>query len=205
MASRPPSAGLSDEPIAGTRGKDVWVLSDRPVSTVTLLRSQAAAVELRRSTNDLPSRVADNLYWLGRHIERADGLVRHLRAVVGRMTSELEPSSLPQLKVLVRMLSDDAQPPPEMRGDAENLVTSLEKEVLAAISCESPSRALDETLRALYRTASLVRDRISTDTWRIVNQLDLDLLWPRPANAVRLGDALARSTRSSTSFRPSAA
>ena len=56
---------------------------------------------------------------------------------------------------------------------------------------ESRSGTLDETLRSLYRTASLVRDRISADTWRIVNQLDLDLLSPRPPNTVRLGDTLS--------------
>jgi uncharacterized alpha-E superfamily protein len=196
-----PDVQSPDEPTSGSRGKDIWVLSDRPVSTVTLLRPQVAAVELRRSGNDLPSRVADNLYWLGRHIERADGLVRHLRTVVMRMTSELEPSNLPELKVLVQMLADDARPPEELPGDPEELLPSLENAILAALRHESHSGALDETLRSLYRTASLVRDRISADTWRIVNQLDLDLLGPgysrsgsvcgsRPPNTIRLGDAL---------------
>ena len=58
----------------------------------------------------------------------------------------------------------------------------MEQEILAAFVHESRSGTLDETLRALYRTAALVRDRISADTWRIVNQLDLDLLAPRPAS-----------------------
>ncbi len=180
--------------MAGSRGKDVWVLSDRPVSTITLLRPQVAAVELRRSSNDLPSRVADNLYWLGRHVERADGLVRHLRTVVMRMTSELEPSNLPELKVLVQMLADDARPAEKLPGDPEELIASLESEILAAFVHESRSGTLDETLRSLYRTASLVRDRISADTWRIVNQLDLDLLGTAggpAANTVRLGDTLS--------------
>ena len=188
---RPPQAVSPDEAIAGSRGKDVWVLSDRPVSTFTLLRPQAAAVELRRSSNDLPSRVADNLYWLGRQIERADGLVRHLRSVVMRMTSELEPSRLPELKILVQMLADDARPVEKMPSEPEALIASLENEILAAFVHESRSGTLDETLRSLYRTASLVRDRISADTWRIVNQLDLDLLSPRPPNAVRLADTLS--------------
>jgi uncharacterized circularly permuted ATP-grasp superfamily protein/uncharacterized alpha-E superfamily protein len=208
--SRPGGALSPDEPTVGSRGKDVWILSDRPVSTVTLLRPQAAAVELRRSSNDLPSRVADNLYWLGRHVERADGLVRHLRSVVVRMTSELEPSNLPEMKVLVQMLADDTRPVEPTQdtqkagghhvpmvgghpvpGVDEELIGSLETEILAAFVHESRSGTLDETLRSLYRTAALVRDRISADTWRIVNQLDLDLLAPRPANAVRLGDTLS--------------
>jgi uncharacterized alpha-E superfamily protein len=189
--TRPVGAVSPDEPAAGSRGKDVWILSDRPVSTITLLRPQVAAVELRRSSNDLPSRVADNLYWLGRQIERADGLVRHLRTVVMRMTGELEPSILPELKVLVQMLADDARPADEMPSDPEDLIASLENEILAAFVHESRSGTLDETLRSLYRTASLVRDRISADTWRIVNQLDLDLLSPRPINTIRLDDTLS--------------
>ncbi|MGA2259143.1 MAG: circularly permuted type 2 ATP-grasp protein, partial [Thermoguttaceae bacterium] len=189
--SRPDGAVEPDEPQAGSRVKDVWILSDRPVATITLLRPQAAAVELRRSSNDLPSRVADNLYWLGRHIERADGLVRHLRTVVMRMTSELAPSNLPEMKVLVQMLADDARPVEKLPNDPEELVAALESEILAAFVHESRSGTLDETLRSLYRTASLVRDRISADTWRIVNQLDLELLSPRPPNTVRLGDTLS--------------
>jgi uncharacterized alpha-E superfamily protein len=189
--SRPGGAVAHDEPSGGSRGKDVWVLSDRPVSTITLLRPQVAAVELRRSSNDLPSRVADNLYWLGRHVERADGLVRHLRTVVLRMTSEMEPSNLPELQVLVQMLADDARPAVAMPSDPEALMPLLESEILAAFVHESRSGTLDETLRSLYRTAALVRDRISADTWRIVNQLDLDLLAPQAARAVRLGDTLS--------------
>ena len=141
-----PGTGHDEVPL-GSRGKDVWVLSDRPVATFTLLRPQAAAVELRRSGDDLPSRVADNLYWLGRHVERADGLVRHLRAVVIRMTSEVEPSNLPDLKVLVQMLADDARPAEKLPSEAEELVPALEAEILAAFVHESRSGTLDETLR----------------------------------------------------------
>jgi uncharacterized circularly permuted ATP-grasp superfamily protein/uncharacterized alpha-E superfamily protein len=189
--TRSVEATWPDDSSAASRGKDVWVLSDRPVASVTLLRPQVAAVELRRSSNDLPSRVADNLYWLGRHIERADGLVRHLRTVVMRMTSELEPSNLPEMKVLVQMILEEARPIDDLPGNSDELICSLENEILAAFVHESRSGTLDETLRSLYRTASLVRDRISTDTWRIVNQLDLDLLSPRQAETARLGDTLS--------------
>ena len=193
LVGQQPPAARGDT--TSSRGKDVWVLSDQPVPAVTLLRPQAAAVELRRSSNDLPSRVADNLYWLGRHIERADGLVRHLRAVVVRMTSEMEPAGLPDLKVLVQALADDPRTADDFPGDTDELLAALENEILATVSHEARRGTLDETLRSLYRAASLVRDRISADTWRIVNQLDLDLLgapaWgARPAAAIRLGDTL---------------
>ena len=155
----------------------MWVLSDRPVATVTLLRPQAAAVELRRSSNDLPSRVADNLYWLGRHVERADGLVRHLRTrrhAHDQRTGAFEPAGN-------ESPGADAGRRRPARGESAQRSRGIDcrrwkSEILAAFVHESRSGTLDETLRSLYRTASLVRDRISADTWRIVNQLDLDLL-----------------------------
>ena len=61
----------------------------------------ATPIALRRSGNELPSRVADNLYWLGRHVERAEGSVRLLRSIVVRLTSESEPANLPELSVAV--------------------------------------------------------------------------------------------------------
>jgi uncharacterized alpha-E superfamily protein len=39
---------------------------------------------LTRGGSDLPSRAADNLFWLGRHAERAEGMTRLLRGVVTR-------------------------------------------------------------------------------------------------------------------------
>ena len=40
----------------------------------------APRLVLRRASDDLPSRVADNLFWLGRYVERLD------RAPVGRIS-----------------------------------------------------------------------------------------------------------------------
>ena len=158
--------------------------------TVTLLRPQSAAVELRRSSNDLPSRVADNLFWFGRHLERAEGLVRHLRTIVVRITSELEPADLPEVAVLVRALGEDNIHKPVPQAELSDSLAKLEAETMRAFFHETHSGTLDDMLRALYQTASLVRDRISVDMWRIVNQLDLDLLSPRPRMALRLGESL---------------
>ena len=57
----------------GGGSKDTWVLADGPVSTFSLLPARNQPVELSRGGSDLPSRVADNLFWLGRYAERAEG------------------------------------------------------------------------------------------------------------------------------------
>ncbi len=54
----------------GGGSKDTWITSSEPVDTFLLSAPAGAAIEISRSGGDLPSRVADNLYWLGRYTER---------------------------------------------------------------------------------------------------------------------------------------
>ena len=73
----------------GGGSKDTWVLSSSPVSSFTLLSSTVKPVELSRGGSDLPSRAADNLFWLGRYAERAEGLVRLLRGILVRSARKI--------------------------------------------------------------------------------------------------------------------
>ena len=45
-------------------------------------------LEVSRATFDLPSRVADNLFWLGRYAERVEGAVRVARTILPRFFQE---------------------------------------------------------------------------------------------------------------------
>lgn len=176
---------------AGQGSKDVWILSDRPVEPVSLLRPPEAALEVRRSPFDLPSRVADNLYWLGRHVERAEGKIRHLRSAVVRMTNELEPAGLPELWLLLQALGEAGESPlRDCPADADAAFFQLNSEASAFVFDDKLTHGLFATLQALRRTATIVRDRISVDSWRIVNQLDLELLFPWTNRRDRLGDIL---------------
>ncbi len=174
---------------AGQASKDVWILSEMPVEPVTLLRQPATLVELHRTTTDLPSRVADNLFWLGRRCERAEAMVRHLRSCVVRMTNDLEPSGLSELVELVAALSDERTNLPEP-GVAEDplVLEALRRSVIAWFFEAAHPGALAYTLAALRSTAAQVRDRLSVDSWRIVNQLDLKVLFPWEPQTRRLGD-----------------
>ncbi len=73
---------------ASDYSKDVWVLSDESVDTFSMLGRSLQATALRRSDRDLPSRTADNLYWLGRYLERAEGAVRLYRSLFSYLSGE---------------------------------------------------------------------------------------------------------------------
>src|SRR6202035_6179339 len=64
----------------GARAADVWVVSDRAVSPSTLLPT-VDTVRIRRIAGWVPSRAADNLFWLGRYLERAGATLRLVRAL----------------------------------------------------------------------------------------------------------------------------
>ena len=63
----------------GGHSKDAWVLWDGPVDTFSMLHPRNEPVELRRVSRGVPSSVADNVFWLGRYVERAENIARILR------------------------------------------------------------------------------------------------------------------------------
>jgi uncharacterized circularly permuted ATP-grasp superfamily protein len=73
---------------SGEQSQDVWVLSDTPVEKVSLLSLMSSDVQLKRSGAELPSRAADNLFWLGRYVERAEQQARLARTTLQALTSE---------------------------------------------------------------------------------------------------------------------
>lgn len=165
----------------GGGSKDTWVLSAGPVSPFSLLRPDSLPVELNRGGNDLPSRVADNLYWLGRYAERAEGLTRLLRGVLVRLTETSGLAEVPELPTLLRSVTWCTESYPGFVAEgAEARIAAPEAELLAVLHDTRRSGSLASILQALSRVLGSVRDRISTDMWRVLR----DLGKPRRAHAL---------------------
>jgi hypothetical protein len=81
----------------GARSADVWIVSDKAVSASTLLPA-AEAVRIRRIAGVVPSRAADNLFWLGRYLERAEATLRLIRALGTRARSVKGRRPLPSVE-----------------------------------------------------------------------------------------------------------
>ena len=95
----------------GGASKDTWVLSDQPVPELSLLEPAGQIIELRRTGNNLPSRMADNFFWLGRYTERADSATRLLRSALLRFSPERGGGELPFLTPLLQTLERQGQLP----------------------------------------------------------------------------------------------
>ncbi|MBX3414179.1 MAG: circularly permuted type 2 ATP-grasp protein [Pirellulales bacterium] len=169
--SRDP-AQLDRSVLGGDGSKDVWVPAEGPVREVSLLHPPGQQLELRRSEAELPSRVADNLFWLGRQIERADGTCRLLRTILTRLTSEHDVATMTELDPLLRCLAAQGQLEPGfvIEGIRQQL-PAIERVLPAAIFDPSLGASLSATLASMHRVGSLVRDRISIDCWRIIHRV----------------------------------
>ena len=131
---------------AGGSVADVWVLGDTPVRTDTLKTSDKTGFP-RRSEPTLPARTADNLFWLGRYVERAEGRLRLLRAYHLRLAEA---------------------------GDGDVPLLAQLRTVLTRFGFET-GHAMPEAVLHLFSAsrgcASKVRDRFSTDGWRALSDL----------------------------------
>jgi uncharacterized circularly permuted ATP-grasp superfamily protein/uncharacterized alpha-E superfamily protein len=125
---------------------DVWVVSDKPVRNETLLPSPAAPYRRARQS-ELPSRAADNLYWMGRYVERAEGLIRVLRAWHVRLGESGRADS--------PLLAHATRYPGFFGADPAK---GVPKDLRVAIAAATAS-------------ASQVRDRFSVDGWTALNEL----------------------------------
>ncbi len=153
--------------------KDVWVLSDRPVETMSLLPSARQVVALRRSGRELPSRTADNLYWFGRYLERLEGAVRLLRSFVLRIAGAqragsdlITPGRVMDLLEALQHVS----PGSAARFHREG-APAFHADPARFFADPDCADDLVSLLLALRRISTALRERFSRDTWDNLQQL----------------------------------
>ncbi len=176
---------------AGDGSKDAWILSNGPVENISLLPTASDDAELRRNSPQLPSRVADNLFWLGRHLDRAEMSARLLRVIVDRLSGERDADEIPEMPALIRVLAAAGQIEPDyaIKG-LDGLLPELEQRLPAALFDMTESHSLRSTVTEIARLASTVRDRLSHDTWRAFDRVDEQFLPPLQQAVIPLDEAL---------------
>ena len=162
-------AGENRQVVSGQRGgssKDTWVLSDVPVAPVVAEKRRAAPREAS-GEQQTSSRAAEHLFWLGRYAERSENAARLLRSVLARLTdTDGVPAGLHPafLRVCVRQ---DLLEQPSSGRPAPAIVSDL----IAGLVDRHGRRSLGYNVEQTVRVASAVRDRLSTDNWRVLNRL----------------------------------
>ncbi|MBK9992122.1 MAG: circularly permuted type 2 ATP-grasp protein [Verrucomicrobia bacterium] len=161
----------------GGGSKDTWVIGEGPVSQLSLLLPTTPIVRLERAAAEVPSRVADNLYWLGRYAERLEDTLRLLRCTLVRLAGDVGIEDTPELTALVRLLAHLDFFPETFRE--RHTSTAVEREVFQLIYRTNRLGTVRELQGRLSNIAFTLRDRFTADTWRILNKLQTDTR-PRP-------------------------
>jgi uncharacterized circularly permuted ATP-grasp superfamily protein/uncharacterized alpha-E superfamily protein len=157
---------------SGGAGKDTWVLSPVPIAPADRGGAWAVSATSVRVDTELPSRVADNLFWLGRYIERLEDTVRVLRCALIRLRGDARDESSTELKTVARLLVRLDLLPPAFAGPFG--MAALDHELVALTRGRHRLGTVPDLIDRLRRIALVVRDRFSSDTWRIFNQLRAD-------------------------------
>jgi uncharacterized alpha-E superfamily protein len=135
--------------------------------------------------------VADNLLWLGRYAERAEGAVRLLRSVLYRLIGDTEPASNVALPVLERALSRIGELSSDLRIDAQTVAgNTLARPLFSLLYDAEVPTSIRAVLTALHLVASKVGDRISADAWRILAILDSEFVHSQTRDPLLVSDAI---------------
>ena len=164
---------LDQTPASGRLTQDCWVLGEEATDDhPSLLLSPEAEVKLKRSGDELPSRVAEQLFWMGRYAERAETISRLLRTVLLRLNGERTSEELPELPRLVAALAAMGQIDPDYAVDFLGANIPRPEDVLQrSVFDANQPLGLVRTVQLMQRNANSVRDRLSLDAYRIVQRL----------------------------------
>ena len=160
--------------------RDVWVTSDATQAPhVSLWRPTLETARVARSQRAIQSRVADDLFWLGRYAERADWTMRVLRSALRRVEEDSGPATGQRaarqcLEVLLESKNSGLE---GRHGISER--AAIERLSHQLVSDRRAPRALVNTLEGLYRVAHLIRDRLSLEVWHTLSRFRPGDTWSR--------------------------
>jgi len=186
---------------SGGVSKDTWVLAPERVpeqttlttTTFTTTTTTTTTPTLLASSSVISSRTAENLFWVGRYAERAQGTARLLRLIVQQFAELSLAAQAPHsqehlsttarrtnetLKTLLCTLTQMTMTYPGFVGDGNiQRLAHPEPEILAVIFDATRTGSLAFTLQAMIRAVYAVRDRWSSETWRVLG--DIEDEWSR--------------------------
>ena len=185
----------------GGSSKDTWILSSSHIDMASSDqdRPPAPVSSHERTTS---SRAAEALFWLGRYAERSENTARLLRSALGRFAGATSRSPVWQTLLLracfrqgLLLVSDL---PEELTTDSSDAgtdhipavdVAALEAALVDGIHDREKRRSLRFNVEATVRVAESVRDRLSSDNWRVLGRLAALVSVP-PSNRPDVNDTL---------------
>lgn len=173
---------------SGAGSKDIWILASEPQKEVSLLRPTKVESRIaRRASSAVPSRIADNIFWLARYAERAENMSRLLRNVIQRITQIEDIAGSADIAKLLRLVTHVSGEYPGFIGDdSAELLRHPESEFARLIYDRNTAGSVRFNVLAAIRASRALRDNLSDDMRRVIAQLEVE---PAPSNLLSVQHA----------------
>jgi len=160
---------------SGAGSKDIWILASEPQKDVSLLRADLATTRIsRKATGGVPSRIADNIFWMARYAERAENLSRLLRNAITRITQIEDNADHEDIAKLLRMVTHVTGEYPGFVGDdSAELIQHPETELSRLIYDAAVAGSVRQNVLSMIRASRNLRDNLSDDMRRVISQLEI--------------------------------
>jgi uncharacterized circularly permuted ATP-grasp superfamily protein/uncharacterized alpha-E superfamily protein len=155
----------------GGIAKDTWIETPRKKNEPAHLHHS----EIKRK-DVLPSRAAENLFWVGRYTQRVVRTSRFIRIVIRTLSqtnyssSEKEPEAL---KELLRTITYLTGTQPGFLEERENVTSDDRLKEIHKVICDAdlPGSIL-HNVNNLLKATYAVRDKWTVDNWRIIDDIE---------------------------------
>jgi len=152
----------------GAVSKDVWVMAGEPAAVARAPLMGARSVRTERWA--LRSRTADDLFWLGRHVERLETGARQFLAMLHRLTSgTMTPRHRAELVRLAEGLKRTGWINVALAASPVDSIAFFDG-IAEAVSNGATMR---NSIDAIHRLMHSARDQLSIDMWHTLRRLTL--------------------------------
>ena len=152
---------------AGAIAKDVWVLSGGEETRWVDRADQLPILVGLREPSAVPPRVADNLFWIGRYLARAEVTTRLLRVVDDLSEDYGSRPGTPGASTMQAMI-EAAADLTRVRFDAD---ADPHAHVRAMLADTAFSGSVAHSVRRMVDASQNVRDLLSYDVWHVLSRL----------------------------------
>ncbi len=149
--------------------KDVWISDDAAnFLTMTEVKSPRPLKDSHPSALEVPSRIAEQLFWVGRSAERIELATRLLRVTLRNLVGEAGRQQREQLAACLTLIRGSNLVSQEVVFHPAQTLKTLS----GLIHDQTTPGGIASLIRSLLLNAASARDRLSDDTWRFFNRLE---------------------------------
>ena len=150
--------------------KDVWIPDTATTDSTTKadVRSPRPLKDRHPSALEVPSRIAEQLFWVGRYAERIELATRLLRVTLRNLSGDTGHFQQEQLSACLTLIRGTRLIP----KDVIILPSQTLRTLSNLIHDQAARGGIPNLTRSLLLNAAAARDRLSDDTWRFFTRLE---------------------------------